>query len=96
MFDSNGFWIRGVAMNVVAPPRRAIATASLRYWRDLRSYSATAAMRQAARRGQPDWRAWQVSIELSQQRCEQPLIDAGAGARAVWLELAPELTRIYA
>lgn len=73
---------------------RAIATASLRYWRDLRSYAATAAMRQAARRGQPDWRAWQVSIELSQQRCEQPLIDAGADARAVWLELA-ELVSIW-
>src|SRR4051794_30116805 len=32
----------------------AIAAAALRYWRDLRSYDATAAMRQAARRGGPD------------------------------------------
>lgn len=73
---------------------RAIAHASLRYWRDLRSYPPTAAMRQVARRGQPDWRAWQVSIEQSQQRCEQPLIDAGARAREVWLELA-ELVSIW-
>src|SRR6478672_11306688 len=29
----------------------AIATAALLYWRDLRSYDATTAMRQAARRG---------------------------------------------
>ena len=73
---------------------RAIATASLRYWRDLRSYAATAAMRQAARRGGQDWRSWQVSIEQSQERCEQPLIDATTGARAVWLELA-ELVSIW-
>ena len=73
---------------------RAIATASLRYWRDLRAYDATAAMRQAARRGGPDWRAWQVSIEQSQQRCEQPLIDATSGSRAVWLELA-ELVSLW-
>src|SRR6478609_951885 len=44
----------------------AIAAAALRYWRDLRSYDATAAMRQAARRGRADWRSWQVSIEQSQ------------------------------
>jgi hypothetical protein len=67
---------------------RAIAEAALRYWRDLRSYDATAAMRQAARRGRPDWRAWQVSIEQSQQRCEEPLIDATTDVRAVWGELA--------
>lgn len=73
---------------------RAIAAAALRYWRDLRSYDATAAMRQAARRGRQDWRAWQVSVEQSQQRCEQPLIDATTGARAVWLELA-ELVSIW-
>lgn len=73
---------------------RAIAAASLRYWRDLRSYDATAAMRQAARRGGQDWRAWQVSVEQSQQRCEEPLVDATAGARAVWLELA-ELVSIW-
>lgn len=73
---------------------RAIATASLRYWRDLRSYAATAAMRQAARRGGQDWRSWQVSIEQSQERCEQPLIDATTGTRAVWLELA-ELVSIW-
>lgn len=73
---------------------RAIATASLRYWRDLRSYDATAAMRQAARRGGQDWRAWQVSVEKSQQRCEQPLIETTEGARAVWLELA-ELVSIW-
>jgi hypothetical protein len=73
---------------------RAISDAALRYWRDLRSYEATLAMRQAARRGGQDWRAWQVSIEQSQQRCEQPLVDATAGAREVWLELA-ELVSIW-
>ena len=67
---------------------RAIAAAGLRYWRDLRSYDATATMRQAARRGGKDWRAWQVSIEQSLQRCEEPLIDATTDARAVWGELA--------
>ena len=73
---------------------RAISAASLRYWRDLRSYDATSAMRRAARGGRPEWRAWQVSVEQSQQRCEQPLVDATAGTRAVWLELA-ELASIW-
>ena len=72
----------------------AIASAALLYWRDLRSYDATSAMRQAARRGGQDWRSWQVSIEQSQQRCEQPLLDATAGARAVWVELA-ELVSLW-
>lgn len=72
----------------------AIAAAARRYWRDLRSYDATAAMRQAARRGGPDWRAWQVSIEQSQERCEQPLAEATSGTRAVWLELA-ELVSLW-
>ncbi|MEP9364543.1 hypothetical protein ABLE68_16370 [Nocardioides sp. CN2-186] len=72
----------------------AIASAALRYWRDLRSYDATAAMRQAARRGRADWRAWQVSIEQSQERCEQPLLEAVTRARAVWLELA-ELVSLW-
>lgn len=73
---------------------QALAAAALRYWRDLRSYDATAALRQAARRGGADWRAWQVSIEQSQQRCEQPLIEATEGARSVWLELA-ELVSLW-
>ncbi|GAB6984838.1 hypothetical protein [Nocardioides pyridinolyticus] len=72
----------------------AIAAAARRYWRDLRSYDATAAMRQAARRGGPDWRAWQVSIEQSQERCEQPLEEAITGTRAVWQEIA-ELVSIW-
>jgi hypothetical protein len=72
----------------------ALAAASLYYWRDLRAYAATAAMRQVARRGAADWRAWQVSIEQSQQRCEQPLEEAAADARAVWLELA-ELVSLW-
>ena len=72
----------------------AIAAAALLYWRDLRSYDATTAMRQAARRGGQDWRSWQVSIEQSQQRCEQPLLDATTGARAVWVELA-ELVSLW-
>lgn len=72
----------------------AIATAARLYWRDLRSYDATSAMRQAARRGGPDWRSWQVSIEQSQHRCEQPLLDATSGARAVWVELA-ELVSLW-
>lgn len=72
----------------------AIATAALRYWRDLRSYDATAAMRQAARRGGQDWRAWQLSIEQSQQRCEQPLLEAAQDTRAVWCELG-ELVSLW-
>jgi hypothetical protein len=72
----------------------AIAGAALRYWRDLRSYDATATMRQAARRGGQDWRSWQVSVEQSQQRCEQPLLDTTTGARAVWQEIA-ELVSIW-
>lgn len=72
----------------------AIAAAALRYWRDLRSYDATAPMRQAARRGGQDWRAWQVSIEQSQERCEQPLEEAVTGTRAVWQEIA-ELVSIW-
>ncbi|MGZ4455229.1 MAG: hypothetical protein ACXVWZ_03045 [Nocardioides sp.] len=66
----------------------ALAAATVCYWRDLRSYAATGAMRQVARRGGRDWRAWQGSVEQSQQRCEQPLLDAVAGSRRVWLELA--------
>jgi hypothetical protein len=72
----------------------AIATAALLYWRDLRSYDATTAMRQAARRGGQDWRSWQVSIEQSQQRCEQPLLESTSGVRAVWVELA-ELVSLW-
>ncbi|MBB6626482.1 hypothetical protein H5V45_04010 [Nocardioides sp. KIGAM211] len=66
----------------------ALAAATVCYWRDLRSYAATGAMRQVARRGGGGWRAWQVSIEQSQQRCEEPLLDTVASARRVWLELA--------
>lgn len=72
----------------------AIADVALRYWRDLRSYDATTAMRQVARRGGADWRSWQVSIEQSQQRCEQPLLEAVSGTRALWLELA-ELVALW-
>jgi hypothetical protein len=72
----------------------AIAAATLHYWRDLRSYDATVAMRQAARRGGADWRAWQVSIEQSQERCEEPLLEAVTRARSVWLELA-ELVSLW-
>lgn len=72
----------------------AIAAAAVLYWRDLRSYDATTAMRQAARRGGKDWRAWQVSIEQSQERCELPLLEATADVRAVWVELA-ELVSLW-
>ncbi|MFC4786541.1 hypothetical protein ACT8ZV_18855 [Nocardioides sp. MAHUQ-72] len=70
----------------------ALAAASQCYWRDLRSYAATAAMRQVARRGGRDWQAWQGSIEQSQQRCEQPLAETAAAARRVWLEVADLVT----
>ena len=72
----------------------ALADAELRYWRDLRSYDATAAMRRAARRGGPGWQAWQASVEQSQQRCEQPLVEVQRGARTVWTELA-ELVSLW-
>lgn len=70
----------------------ALAAATLCYWRDLRSHAATGAMRHVARRGGRDWRAWQGSIEQSQRRCEQPLLDTAASARRVWLELAELVT----
>lgn len=66
----------------------ALAHAQLRYWRDLRSHDVVGTMRRAARRGGPDWRAWQGTVEQSQRRCEPPLLDSLAGARRVWLELA--------
>ncbi|GCD91835.1 hypothetical protein [Nocardioides sp. LS1] len=70
----------------------ALAAATTCYWRDLRSYAAVGAMRQVARRGGRDWRAWQGSVEQSQQRCEQPLLDAVASSRRVWMELAELIT----
>lgn len=66
----------------------ALARAALCYWRDLRSYDAAGSLRRAARRDGADWRAWQASVAVSEQRCEQPLLAATAAARAVWLELA--------
>lgn len=70
----------------------ALAAVDLRYWRDLRSHAATGEMRRVARRGGRDWTAWQVSVEQSQLRCEQPLLDAVESARRVWLELAELVT----
>ncbi len=72
----------------------AIAAAALRYWRDLRSYDATAAMRQAARRGgRTGGRGRSASSSPSSaasSRCSTP----SRGARAVWLELA-ELVSLW-
>jgi hypothetical protein len=68
----------------------ALADASLRYWRDLSSYGPTSEMRKLASAGGREWRAWQRSVELALQRCEQPMVDALAAVRTVWADFAAQ------
>jgi hypothetical protein len=72
----------------------AMAACATTYWRDLRAFGPVSQLRVAARRGGPEWRRWQHSVELSQQRCEQPLFEASAAVRAAWGEAA-ELLGLY-
>ena len=73
---------------------RAVAAAHLRYWRDLRSHQAVAELRRSARGRGQEWRTWQVSVEESERRCEEPLSRAQAAVSAAWQEVA-ELLCLY-
>lgn len=64
--------------------------AHLRYWRDLRSFSAVSALRGAARRRGGELPAWQGSVEVGAARCEQPFAVAVATLNAWWQELCQQ------
>ncbi|MFC4604408.1 hypothetical protein [Rhodococcus kronopolitis] len=65
----------------------AVATASHRYWQQLRAYTPTAELRSATRRDN-HWRTWTDSVEVSQLRCEESLTALEATVRASWREVA--------
>jgi hypothetical protein len=64
-----------------------IDAASLRYWRDLRSFTALTALRQAARRRGGELSAWQGIVEASADRCEKPLINVTSALNVCWQEI---------
>lgn len=74
---------------VPALPRIAahIDAANLRYWRDLRSFTALTALRQVARRRGGELSAWQTIVEAGADRCEKPLTDATSALNVCWQEL---------
>jgi hypothetical protein len=72
----------------------ALSGCALRYWRDLRSYRALAELRRPARSRGVEWWTWQESLEATELRCEEPLVDAIATVRASWREIG-ELLCLY-
>jgi precorrin-6B methylase 1 len=77
-------------------PRLAahLDAAQLRYWRDLRSFPAVSALRQAARRQGRELAAWQGSVEASATRCEEPFAVTVAALNACWQEICqPPMSR---
>lgn len=72
----------------------AITDCALRYWRDLRSHPATAALRATARGRGTEWRTWQRSLEDSELRCEAPLLRSVESVQLAWREIG-ELLSLY-
>jgi hypothetical protein len=61
--------------------------AHLRYWRDLRSFSAVSALRGAARRRGGELPGWQNSVEAGAARCEEPFAVVISTLNAWWQEI---------
>jgi hypothetical protein len=74
---------------MLALPRIAahLDASNRRYWRDLRSFTALTALRQAARRRGGELPAWQRIVEAGADRCEKPLADATGALNVCWQEL---------
>jgi hypothetical protein len=64
--------------------------ALLRYWRDLRSYPAVSALRQAVGRRGAELVAWEGIVEASATRCEQPFAVVAATLNACWQEICQQ------
>jgi hypothetical protein len=64
--------------------------AQLRYWRDLRSFPAVSALRQAARRQGGELLAWWGSVEASAARCEEPFAATASALNACWQEICQQ------
>jgi hypothetical protein len=61
--------------------------AGRRYWRDVRGYSAVAALRGAARRRGGDLPAWRGAVEAGALRCEHPFAATATALNACWQEI---------
>jgi len=73
------------------PPFAAhLDAALLRYWRDLRSYPAVSALRQAVRRQGAELAAWEGIVEASAARCEEPFAVVAATLNACWQEICQQ------
>jgi hypothetical protein len=64
--------------------------ALLRYWRDLRSYSAVWALRQAAHRQGGELPAWEATVQASAARCEEPFAAIAATLNTCWQEICQQ------
>jgi hypothetical protein len=64
--------------------------ALLRYWRDLRSYPAVSALRQAVRRQGGELPSWEATVEASAARCEEPFAAVAATLNACWQEICQQ------
>jgi hypothetical protein len=65
----------------------ALAAAQSRYWRDLRAHAPVTELRLVSRGRGEEWRTWQLSLELTQLRCEVPLVRAAETVRLAWREV---------
>jgi hypothetical protein len=76
-------------------PRLAahLDAASLRYWRDLRSFPSVASLRQATRRRGGELPAWEASVEASAARCEEPFAVTVSTLNACWHEICHPMSR---
>jgi hypothetical protein len=64
--------------------------ATLRYWRDLRSYPAVSGLRQAVRRQGGELPAWEATVEASTARCEDPFAAVAATLNTCWQEICQQ------
>lgn len=65
----------------------ALNAAQARYWRDLRAHAPVTELRLVSRGRGEEWRTWQISLELTQLRCEVPLVRAAETVRLAWREV---------
>ena len=71
---------------------RLLREANLIYWRDLRAHEAVWRLRGSTRRRGGSWPSWWSGVEQSLERCEEPLVTAGAAVGDAWHELVTELS----
>jgi hypothetical protein len=84
--------LRDGDMLVPRLPRFAahLDAALLRYWRELRSYPAVSALRQAVGRQGGELPAWEGTVEASAARCEEPFAVVAATLNACWQEICQQ------